>query len=252
MISQKDGKMKQVHFLLNGKGGVGKSTISNFFIQYLKEHSTATGIDCDASNNTLFDYKALNIKQIRMTGTNSNIIDKSKFDNVMEEVINSTTEHIVIDSGASSFLEQMDYMITTNIFSLLQENDCNIHIHLVIAGGDMLKDSYISAKNIILQINNDKIKYSLWLNEYFGSFVHNDKHFIDTNYYKAIKDSISSIITLKKQSSDLLEKDIQKMLSSQLIFDEIKEDSNFTIFEKSRLFNYKKELFNSIKSNIFA
>ena len=71
--------MKKVHFFLNGKGGVGKSTKASFFIQYLKSFSTALGIDCDASNSTLSGYKALDIKQIKITSVDdNNTIDKNR------------------------------------------------------------------------------------------------------------------------------------------------------------------------------
>ncbi len=242
--------MKKVHFFLNGKGGVGKSTKASFFIQYLKSFSTALGIDCDASNSTLSGYKALNIKQIKITSNDdNNTIDKSKFDNVMEQILTSDAEHVVIDSGASSFLSQMAYMVKTDTFILLGENNFQVHIHLAIAGGDMIKDSFISVKNILKQIQGDII-YHIWLNEYFGSFINKDIHFIDTQYFKEIKPKITSTIILEKQDSDLVGKDIKKMLMNQLTFDEINTDENFSIFQKSRLKKFKEELFNNIQQNL--
>lgn len=50
---------RQVHFTLQGKGGVGKSFISSLLIQYLRDKGQlVTVVDTDPVNATLTGYKA--------------------------------------------------------------------------------------------------------------------------------------------------------------------------------------------------
>ncbi|KLB74858.1 hypothetical protein XEUV526_23600, partial [Xanthomonas euvesicatoria] len=57
--------MNHVHFVLQGKGGVGKSVISTYLTQYLRSKATGKGkpavlaFDTDPSNHTLARYKGL-------------------------------------------------------------------------------------------------------------------------------------------------------------------------------------------------
>ena len=240
---------KQVHIILNGKGGIGKSVVSSFFTQFLlSKNLTVLGIDCDASNNTFAQYDKLSIKRIAVANDNNMTIDSKKFDIVMSEILNASQEHIIIDSGASSFLNLVNYMVETDIINLLEQNECKVYIHLIIAGGDMLQESFVSAKAVINRLNTN---YIMWLNEHFGNFIGND-HFLQSKYFKEIENKIEKVITLSKQSSDLTEKDIQKMLKLKITFDEIKDNKEFSLFEKSRINVSKNILFQEIDKFLAA
>ena len=241
--------MKNVHLILNGKGGIGKSVVSSFFTQFLiSKNLPVLGIDCDASNNTFSQYEKLNIKRVAVANDNNMTIDSKKFDNVMNEIINSTEEHIIIDSGASSFLNLVNYIIETDIINILNQNDCVTYIHLILAGGDMLQESFISAKAVINKLDTN---YIIWLNEHFGSFIGND-HFLKSKHFQEIQNKIGKVIIIPKQSSDLTEKDVQKMLKLKITFDEVKDSKEFSLFEKSRINFYKNILFTEIDKFLVA
>ncbi|HIF9170117.1 TPA: ArsA-related P-loop ATPase, partial [Photobacterium damselae] len=56
--------MSNIHFFLQGKGGVGKTLISSFTAQYLKEISNDVEcIDTDSVNHTFSQYKSFNAKE---------------------------------------------------------------------------------------------------------------------------------------------------------------------------------------------
>ena len=70
--------MTNVHFVLNGKGGIGKSFISSLLCQYLthknEKGESVVAIDTDPNNTTLYNMKALKAKFLQL-------IDKDgKFD----------------------------------------------------------------------------------------------------------------------------------------------------------------------------
>ena len=54
--------MKEVHFIAQGKGGVGKSTIASFLGDYLKAKASGVKLHCfdtDPVNPTFSRYSAL-------------------------------------------------------------------------------------------------------------------------------------------------------------------------------------------------
>ncbi|WP_455474103.1 nucleotide-binding protein [Bartonella sp. B30(2025)] len=56
--------MTNIHIVLQGKGGVGKSLVASLVMQYLLENKTdVRGIDTDPVNQTFANYKNFNVKQ---------------------------------------------------------------------------------------------------------------------------------------------------------------------------------------------
>ena len=53
--------MKQIHFVLQGKGGVGKSFISAILAQFIAKNSEVMCYDTDPVNQTFAAFKALNV-----------------------------------------------------------------------------------------------------------------------------------------------------------------------------------------------
>ena len=88
--------MSDVHFILQGKGGVGKSLISSLLFQYLKQKNISVlGIDTDPVNSTLSNYKNLSVKRLEIM--NGDDIDTRRFDELVESIIlNEENIHIVL------------------------------------------------------------------------------------------------------------------------------------------------------------
>ena len=68
---------KNYHFVLQGKGGVGKTTVSTFITQYLKDHlkQDYLAIDTDQVNASFASFKSLNVEQVNLMEENR-ITDK--------------------------------------------------------------------------------------------------------------------------------------------------------------------------------
>lgn len=56
--------MKAVHFILQGKGGVGKSFIATLLAQYLSQHNEIVGFDTDPVNASFEQYKSLSVQTV--------------------------------------------------------------------------------------------------------------------------------------------------------------------------------------------
>src|SRR5687768_8770781 len=58
-------EMNQAHFILQAKGGVGKSLAASVIAQFLRGRGESVEVvDTDPSNATLFGYKALNVQRL--------------------------------------------------------------------------------------------------------------------------------------------------------------------------------------------
>lgn len=77
-----------IHFIMQSKGGVGKSVVSSLMAQYLKDKvNNLSIIDIDQNNKTLASYKNLNVKQIDIIKDDENIVDQSKFDVFLQDFL---------------------------------------------------------------------------------------------------------------------------------------------------------------------
>ena len=75
------------HFVMQSKGGAGKSVVSSLLAQYLLEKNpNLMLIDTDPSNKTLSSYQALNVQRIELLNKNK-LIDQSKFNGFMNEFL---------------------------------------------------------------------------------------------------------------------------------------------------------------------
>ena len=111
--------MSTVHFVLQGKGGVGKSLIASLLYQYLHQQGVAvTGVDTDPVNATFSGYKTLSVQSLDIMDGDD--IDRRRFDSLMEIILQQTEEnHIVIDNGASTFLPLCSYLKDNAALELL-------------------------------------------------------------------------------------------------------------------------------------
>ena len=74
--------MSTVHFVLQGKGGVGKSLIASLLYQYLHQQGRAvTGVDTDPVNATFAGYKELSVQVLNIMEGDD--IDQRRFDSLM-------------------------------------------------------------------------------------------------------------------------------------------------------------------------
>src|SRR4051794_1715904 len=93
----------KVHLVMQGKGGVGKSTAATFLAQWLTgdDPQRATCIDTDPVNATFTAYKTLDVRRVEIMQDNN--INPRRFDEVVELVM-ARPQDAVIDNGASSFV----------------------------------------------------------------------------------------------------------------------------------------------------
>ncbi len=234
---------KQVHFTLQGKGGVGKSFVSSLLIQYLRSRGEpVTAVDTDPVNATLAGYKAFKAKRLELM-VGGSLVERN-FDQLIEQVIQDDT-HFVIDNGAASFIPLSYYLAENDAINLIGENEKQVVIHTVITGGQALLDTLGGFASLVEQMPGNA-KVIVWLNEYFGDIEADGKPFEQMKVYLNNKDRVSGIVTIARQTGSTFGEDIKLMLDNKITFEEVAASDEIGIMAKSRLSKVKKSIFDQL------
>ena len=185
--------MAKIHITMQGKGGVGKSFISATSAQY-KYHKGQSPlcIDTDPINATFHGFKSLNVERLDIMEGDE--INPRRFDELIEKIAISS-EDVIIDNGASSFVPLSHYLITNQVSTLLNELGHELIIHTVITGGQAMLDTIHGFAQLVNQFSKE-IRFVVWLNPYWGRIENEGKSFEHMKVYKDTKDQISALIQL--------------------------------------------------------
>ena len=174
--------MSTIHFVLQGKGGVGKSLIASLLYQYLHQQGmSVSGVDTDPINSTFSGYKELSIQPLNIMEGDD--IDQRRFDDLMEIIFKQPDEgHVVIDNGAATFLPLCSYLKDNDALDLLCNEGHVILLHTVITGGQAVVDTATGLKTLATSFPTAPL--IVWLNRYFGDIAMNGKVFEEFKVYQ--------------------------------------------------------------------
>lgn len=231
-----------VHFILQGKGGVGKSYVASLLAQYiLSKGRKLMCVDTDPVNATFAKITSLKPVHVDVLDDKKANVVQRKFDAIMEKVI-AADSNFVIDNGSSSFLPLTAYLAENGIYELLKENGKNVYIHNVLIMGPE-KDDTVNGFMEITERASDAAKIVVWENQLRGPFQHEGKTFTQLNLYQDNKDKVAGVVKIAEQTSDTFITDIKQMTSQHLTYDDVKESTEFGLIAKSRLFRVVNDVF---------
>lgn len=232
----------EVHFILQGKGGVGKSLIAAILAQYFSSIGAPVKcVDTDPVNQTLVNYKALKAQHIPLMEGSK--IDERKFDALMERLL-SEDGVFVVDNGSASFIPLSNYLVENKAIAMLKDSGREVFIHCVVTGGQALVDTLTGFKALAEQADSNNI--IVWLNEYFGPIERDGKIFTDMKAYADNKDKVRGIIRIAKRNQDTFGRDIEEMTAKKLTFAEAIQGSDFKIMAKQRIKTIQKDIFSQL------
>lgn len=235
--------MANIHMILQGKGGVGKSFSAATLAQYkVEKGQTPLCIDTDPINQTFAGYKALNVTKLDIMDGDE--INTRKFDTLIE-LIAPSKHDVVIDNGASTFVALAHYLISNDIAQLLESMGHKLIIHTVVTGGQALMDTVSGFSQLATQFPEPSL-FVVWLNRFWGEIELDGKLFEDMKAYKNNKERVSSIINVPLMKEETFGKDLSDMLQARLTFDESINSKDLSIMTRQRLSIYRKELFSSL------
>ena len=165
--------MSKIHIILQGKGGVGKSLIAAVLAQYkTSKGQNPLCIDTDPVNATFNGFKALNVQRLQIMDGDE--INSRKFDTLVE-LIAPSTDDVIIDNGASSFVPLSHYLLSNQVPALLKDMGHELIVHTVITGSQAMDDTINGFATIVNSFSANEIV--VWLNPYWGAIEHEGKSF---------------------------------------------------------------------------
>jgi hypothetical protein len=233
-----------VHFILQGKGGIGKTLVSTILAQWLaaKDDTPLRCYDTDQENATFSRYKAMDVKHVPVM-TEARTIDPKRFDALMIDILEEDG-NCVIDNGANTFSPLVAYLIENDCFTLLQESGRKVYIHTIVGGGDTLHDT---AMGFLSTAKSTSVPLVLWENEHFGPLVSaSGKSFIESQTYADNAARVVGRVVLTQRNADTFGADIKKMNTARLTVEEVKASDKFNVMEKQRIKVVFRDLFEQL------
>ena len=237
--------MKEVHFVLQGKGGVGKSFIATLLAQYLTDNKKDVHCyDTDPVNPTFSRYKELNVNLVPIL-TEHKTINTSNFDSFVEELIEKDGI-AVVDNGAATFVPLLGYISEINLLDVFQDSNVQAYIHVPLVGGQAFNETLSGFTQICSLGKNFKVV--AWLNEFQGDIEQTNKKFKD---FKIVQHNASKIlgqVTLPSRNPDTFGKDIRRMTEESVTFAEILKSKNYTLIPKQRLKQVRDNVYEQLNA----
>lgn len=238
--------MKQIaNFILQGKGGVGKSFISSLIAQYYSERrggiESIVCVDTDPNNATFSSILALDVKHLSLFDRDGKF-DPRKFDTLVINMLESEEKDFVIDNGATSFLPLIEYISENDTFTMLSDK-FEIILHVPIVGGQAQKDTINGFIHLVEKWPD--IKFVVWINEFQGRIEDIDGNdFEHMDVYKKYKKHIFAMVYITAQNPQTFGKDIEDMMKESLTFYQVMQTPHFNLIAKQRLKMFKDSIFN--------
>jgi hypothetical protein len=230
--------MNNIHIVMMGKGGVGKSTTSVILAQYLASNDADLRCaDLDPTNATFNAFNALNAEHINIADDDFNIYP-AEFDRLMEKILTEKCNWVV-DTGAATFLPLMNYFIKNEVFSFLLELERRVIIHTPLVGGPAMDETIRGLKSILELCD---VPVVVWENEFFGPVSRNGRSFIQSPGYEQFKSRVLGVVRLEKGDPKQSEKDMMAMNTRRLTWDEALVDPNFMLMQRQRLTKMRREI----------
>lgn len=208
--------MATVHFIMQGKGGVGKSLIASLLFQYLQKHGVAVfGCDTDPINTSFACYKIFNVKVLNIMKGDD--IDARVFDELIEYICSLPEEaQVVVDVGASCFVSICSYIKESNAFEVLRAQEHQLFIHTVVTGGQSMAETMANLQALVSHFD---IPVVVWLNSYFGEIALNGQKFQDFKLYEEVESALKAVIEIPALKPGTFGRDFEELLARHESFD---------------------------------
>ena len=241
--------MATIHFIQQGKGGVGKSMIAVILYQVLRSlGKEVMAFDTDPVNSTLASFKEFDV--VRLDILRNSDIDPRAFDALINSIADLPPEtHVIVDNGASSFLALNSYIRENDVLGILTDGGHNVFFHTVITGGQAIGDTVLGLRSLALGFPTSPI--IVWLNPYFGEIRMDDHTFEEFKVYQEFNAQFHAIITIPQGNKATLGKDLEMLFAKRQSF-ATAINSSQSIVMRSRLSRYWGELVTLVEQAAIA
>ena len=244
--------MANIHLVMQGKGGVGKSLLAFYIAQYVKEKSGKCLVcDTDPLNQTLSRTAALNAKVVRILADDYTTVMKNAFDLMIEEC-EAEDADVVIDIGASSFVPMLEYCAVNGVYDLWHEMGHACILHSIITGKDFRDTCRMFAVVMEKTGRLPSVSSIVWLNPFAGPVAKDGKGFDKTSVYRDNERHIKAVLPMPAFTGDMFHPDFLAMMERGKTFNEMIDDPEVTLMSTQRIKMMKREVFGIMdKAGIF-
>lgn len=236
--------MAVLHFMVQAKGGAGKTSCCVLLAQYLAQKELPVSCFCtDNMNRSFSQYKAFNVESVSLLNEDKNI-DPQCFDPFFEKLLNLPEgTHAVIDNGASSSIPLCGYIRENDALDVLREAGHAVFFHTVINGGTGLVDTL----NTLDWLGKNFYPIVAWCNPFHGPVrtAKEGRSFEEMPVYEQYRQKIHSVIHLPELTS-LTKNDVLNCHSRHLSFAEADALEELTTFPRQRLRIYWRNVCRAI------
>ncbi|MDA8253277.1 MAG: conjugal transfer protein TraL [Rhodospirillales bacterium] len=236
---------RKLHFVLQGKGGVGKTFVSLLLAQAIAgKGQPITCIDTDPVNASFSSLSPMNPERVSIfTGKK---VDTASLDRFVERLLSEDT-HFVVDNGASSFVPLSRYLLENDVVEMMLEAERQPVIHTVVTGGPAMLDT-VKGLSSLLEDFPPTVRLVVWLNEFFGPIINiNGRPFEELPAYLDSKERIFALVQLPMVSEEATA-DLRDMIARRLTFEQAlaRENTSILRVQKSRLFKFRERVWPAI------
>jgi len=228
--------MATIHFLQQGKGGVGKSVVASFLVQALRRlGNDVTAFDTDPVNASLASYTDFNAVRIDLIV--DGVVDTSAFDVLLEGIYALPSgAHAVVDNGASSFLALNNYFREINLLRVLEDRGDTVYFHSIIMGGESLTHTLSGLSALASGFPDTPIV--VWLNPHDGPIRQGNLRFEEFKIYQEYHEHFHSVLQLPAGNMDTLVRDVRELVGRHQTFESALQSEQLRIATRLRLKQY--------------
>lgn len=226
--------MAVIHFILQGKGGVGKSMIASLLYQAChRDNKQVIAFDTDPVNRTFARYKEFTVTEIEIMKGGD--IDPRKFDTLFEALIASPVDsHVIVDNGASSFVALGAYLEQNDVLPALEEEGHKVFFHTVITGGQAVVDTSTGLAELAENFSSTPIV--VWLNPFFGAIELSGKTFEEFKVYEQHSDKFHALIRIPDMPKTTFGKDLEELFAKKQSFEAGIASSGIAVRRRLKIF----------------
>ena len=240
---QRNETARSAHFVLQGKGGVGKSLVASLAAQYLADQGRLEAcFDTDPVNGSLQTVPALKAQPVALL--DRDVLNVKEVDRMLEFILKASGD-VVVDNGAASFLPLSRYLVENDIPAVLSNAGVGMVMHTVITGGSNGMDT-LKGLDALMQHFAPGAAIVVWVNEFFGPARYDGMDFEDSKVYSENRANFRGLIYLRKLDPVMFAPNLANMLERHLTFAEAAKSDDFMMMEKSRLFRIKGDIWNQL------
>ena len=232
--------MAKLNFILQAKGGVGKSTVAKLLAQYhISKNRKVYCFDTDPKNPSLVKHDALKV-------TYSNIMVDNEVDlTALSEWIDSLVgvhgpdDICVIDCGASNFEAMVRELVNIDFLNICSGTGDQMFIHTVLMQGPDIVDQLLGLQDLLEMFKG--AEFVVWKNEYLQSLYLKGVKPEESVFFVERKQILNKIITIPKNTSAPLRELLADIYNSHQLFDEVLGTKQFPIVQRSLVHRYWRE-----------